>query len=1095
MPQLKSGGAFAAFGLAFAAGFALPAGALAQAPFDGDLLAGMKARLVGPAAMSGRIASIEAVASDPNTIVVGAATGGVWISRNGGLTWDPVFDKEAVASIGAVAIDPNNPKVIWVGTGEGNTRNSTSIGAGVFKSVDGGKTWKQLGLERTERINRIVLHPTNPDIAYVAALGPLWSEGADRGLYKTEDGGKTWRKVLFVDAKTGATDVQMAPGDPNTLVAAMWEFRRWPYFFKSGGPGSSLHISKDGGETWKKLTEEDGLPKGELGRAQFAFAPSNANRIYALIEAEKSALVRSDDGGESWATVNSDSDINDRPFYYNDIRVDPKDENRVYRVGSQVKLSIDGGKTFENIAAISCCAPGGTIHIDNHAWWINPNDPRHIIDGNDGGVAISHDRGETWRYIENLPLAQFYHVAVDNAEPYNIYGGLQDNGSWRGPSEVFENGGIRNFHWREVAFGDGFDTQPDPEDPSRGYAMSQGGNLYAWSLANGELRLIKPDRAPDEKELRFNWNSGFAQDPFDPATIYYGSQYVHRSRDRGRTWEILSGDLTSNDPKLQTFTESGGLTPDVTAAETHTTIVAIAPSPREQGVIWVGSDDGRVHVTRDGGQSWQSVERGLRGGPVGGWVPFIEPSPFENGAAFVVVDDHRRGDMRPHVYRVSDYGARWSRLKLDGVTGYALSIRQDPIDPSLLFLGTEFGLWVSLDGGGSWTKWTAGVPTASVMDMAIQPRETDLVVATHGRAVFVIDDYSGLRGLDADDFRTRFKLLGATPGVAYTPQQVASSRFSGSTEFIAENEPRGVLVSFLASGNDLPHPDEEQERARKIAERAKAPAKAEGSEEKKDEKKDPKVTVTVADASGAVIRTFFAKPHQGLNRIVWDMTADGLLAPPPAKPPEDGGLPSGIEVPPGTYTLTLAFDGQKQSVTAEVRPDPRVAFDATARAANHAARQEIQAMQKAAFAAIERLLGAKRDLETALTLIKDAEKAQAPLTDGAESPYKALREEADALKKKLEEAEKSFRDPPDAKGIPYSDEKTLPRIGTAAFYVASSYAAPSEAAKKEMALARKTLERTLGEANALIAGDVARFRARVQQAGFGLLAQQPVAAP
>jgi len=1086
----------------FRAGAALGALLLAAAPlpaagqaFDSDLLAGMKARLVGPAAMSGRIAAIDAVASDPNTIVVGAATGGVWISRSGGLTWEPVFDKEAVASIGAVAIDQTNPNVIWVGTGEGNTRNSTSIGGGVYKSVDGGKTWARLGLEKTERINRIQLHPTNPNIAYVAALGPLWSEGEDRGLYKTEDGGKTWRKVLYVDAKTGATDVQMAPGDPNKLFAAMWEFRRWPYHFKSGGPGSSLHVSYDGGETWKKLAEEDGLPKGELGRAQFAFAPSNPKRVYALIEAEESALIRSDDGGRSWSSVNTDPDINDRPFYYNDIRVDPKDENRVYRVGSQVKLSIDGGKTFEPIKAFSCCAPGSNIHIDNHAWWINPHDPRMIIDGNDGGVAVSYDRGETWRFVENLPLAQFYHINVDNETPYNIYGGLQDNGSWRGPSEVFENGGIRNFHWREVGFGDGFDTAPDPQDATRGYSMSQGGALTSWDLKTGELRLLKPDRAPDGKELRFNWNSGFAIDPFDPATIYYGSQYLHRSRDRGLTWEIISGDLTTNDPKLQTYTTSGGLTPDVTAAETHTTIVAVAPSARERGVIWVGSDDGRVHVTRDGGQSWASVERGLRGGPVGGWIPFIEPSPHESGAAFVVVDDHRRGDMRPHVYRVSEYGARWSKLKLEGVSGYALSIRQDPVDPNLVFLGTEFGLWLSLDAGATWTKWTAGVPTASVMDMAIQRRENDLVLGTHGRAAFVIDDYSGLRGLKPGDFQSRLKVLSASDGVQYTPQQVASSRFSGSAEFIAENEPRGVMVTFLASGQDLPHPDEEKERARRIAERAKQKPPAEGEEKAEDKPKDPKVTVTVADGSGAVIRTFKADLQQGINRIVWDMTADGVQPPAPAEPSEDGTLPSGLEVLPGRYTLTLAFDGQTQSIAAQVLPDPRENVPAEARAANHAALREVEALQKAAYASIERLLAAGRDLDTAMGLIAAAEQAAGPLKEGAESPYKALKEQGEALKKKLKETEERFRDPPKTKGIPYSDEKVLSRIGAAAFYVGSTYAAPSDAARKEIALARATLERELASVNALLSQDVAALRATMQQAGFGLFAQQPVQLP
>ncbi|MEO1476845.1 MAG: hypothetical protein AAFS13_10740, partial [Pseudomonadota bacterium] len=539
--------------------------------------------------------------------MAGASTGGVWISENGGLNWTPVFDDQPVASIGAVAINQQNPDIIWVGTGEGNVRNSTSVGGGVYKSLDGGKTWNYIGLRESERIHRIALHPTDPNIAYIAALGPLWGDGETRGVFRTTDGGETWDKILYVDERTGATDIRMVPGNPQKLFAGMWEFRRQPFFFKSGGPGSGVYMSLDGGDTWKELTEEDGLPKGELGRSAFAISPANPDRIYALVEAEESALARSDDGGVSWSLVNTDYDINDRPFYYGDISVDPQNPNLVYRVGSRVKVSEDGGKTFEYMPAIDCCAASNTVHIDTHAWWINPNNPEHMIDGNDGGIAITQDGGETWRFVSNLPLAQFYHIAVDNDVPYNILGGLQDNGSWRGPSEVFENGGIRNFHWQEVAFGDGFDTQTDPENVRRGYAMSQGGVLYRWDLDTGETRFIRPDPVAGE-DLRFNWNSGFAQDPFDPTTIYLGSQFVHKSTDRGLTWDVISSDLTTNNPDTQTFRESGGLTPDVTAAENYNSITMIVPSGIEQDVIWVGTDDGRVHITRDGGTNWESLE-------------------------------------------------------------------------------------------------------------------------------------------------------------------------------------------------------------------------------------------------------------------------------------------------------------------------------------------------------------------------------------------------------------------------------------------------------------------------------------------------------
>ena len=663
---------------------------------------------------------------------MGAATGGVWISDNGGVTWEPVFDKEAVASIGTLAINQSNPDIIWVGTGESNVRNSTSIGGGVFKSVDGGQSWRLMGLTNSERIDRITLHPTDPDIVYVAAMGTLWGPNSERGVYKTTDGGESWERILYVDQLTGATDIKMDPTNSDKLYAGMWQFQRWPYFFKSGGLGSGMYISYDAGKTWSQKTEEDGLPKGELGRMVFGISLSEPKRVYALVEAEKSALIVSNDGGEQWTKVNQEYDVSVRPFYYTEIAVDPLNANRVYNIDTRLRESIDGGKTFEYNEVINCCAPGNTFHIDNHAFWINPSDSRHMIVGSDGGIGITHDRGETWRFVRNLPLAQFYHIAVDNDHPYHIYGGLQDNGSWRGPSEVWENAGIRNLHWQEVGFGDGFDTLPDPENSRRGYVMSQGGNLSRWNLDTGEQRFIRPDPQPSDADLRFNWNAGIAQDPFDPATIYYGSQFLHKSEDRGETWTVISGDLTSNDPEMQTFRESGGLTDDVTAAENYTSIVAIAPSKHERGVIWVGTDDGRIHITRDGGESWTRIDERARGVPGGAWVPMIASSPHDPGTAFVVFDDHRRSNMQPYVYRVENYGQRWRSLATDELSGYALSVLQDHVDPNLLFVGTEFGLFVSVDAGNSWTRFTAGVPTVSVMDMAIQERESDLILGTHG---------------------------------------------------------------------------------------------------------------------------------------------------------------------------------------------------------------------------------------------------------------------------------------------------------------------------------------------------------------------------
>jgi len=1065
------------------------------AALDSDLLAGLKARAIGPAAIGGRIAAIDAVHSDPNHIVVGAATGGVWISHSGGLAWEPVFDDQAVASIGAVAINQANPDIIWVGTGEGNTRNSTSIGGGIYKSIDGGKNWQLMGLENSERINRIALHPTNADVVYVAALGTLWGPNTQRGVFRTRNGGKSWERILYVDDTTGASDIKMDPSNPDKLFAGMWQFRRWPWQFKSGGPGSGMYVSLDGGESWSQKTQEDGLPEGELGRMAFSIPAANPNRVYALVEAEKSALLRSDDGGESWVKVNESYNISDRPFYYTEIIADPQNPDRVYNMATRLRVSIDGGKTFELNPVIDCCAPGNTIHIDNHAFWINPSDTRHLIIGNDGGIAISRDRGETWRFVRNLPLAQFYHIAVDNEHPYHIYGGLQDNGSWRGPSEVWLPAGIRNLHWQEVGFGDGFDTIPDPENARAGYVMSQGGYLQRYDLDKGEQKMIRPAPHGPDVDLRFNWSAGFEQDPFDPATIYYGSQYLHKSTDRGWSWSVISDDLTSNNPEVQTYRSSGGLTPDVTAAENYTSIVAVAASSLQQGVIWVGTDDGRVHVTRDGGVNWARIEERARGVPKGAWVPMIAPSPHDAGTAFVVFDDHRRGNMNPYIYRVEDFGRRWTSVATGSLSGYALSVLQDSVNPNLLFAGTEFGLFVSVDGGKSWSKFTAGVPTVSVMDMAIQERENDLVLGTHGRSVYVIDDYSALRSVTESDFDERLKIFSASPGQQYATNPTRSTRFTGSGEFRAPNEPYGVMVTFMASGNDLPHPDKDSERARKIAIReASDSSSTPDSDGKKDQA--PKVTIKVSNADGEVVRTFKQEVHQGINRVTWDMSSDGVRPEPgPDQPEHDDGLPAGPEVVAGNYRLEFSLGKVTDSIDAVVVADPRYDISLQEQTANFAARQALMTLVEASVTALERIDQARTDVATITALIgKQAEAGEHDLNDG-DLPdgdvYEDLKKQADEVKEGLDTMEKRFRSLPETKGIEYSADKVNSRIDMARYYVGSTSYAPSPTAQVYIGQARASLEQALSALNDYMAKEVASLGASASQAGIGLLQPEP----
>ncbi|MCI0403255.1 MAG: hypothetical protein L0212_06995 [Acidobacteria bacterium] len=1067
---------------AFALILLLASAASLWAQIDPELLAGMKARSIGPAGMSGRISDIVAVESDPNIIYVGASTGGVWKSENGGLTWTPIFDDQPVHAIGALAVFQATPDIVWVGTGEGNTRNSVSVGNGIYKSLDAGRTWKHLGLEETERIHRVLLHPTYPSVAYVCALGKLWGENPERGVFKTTDGGETWKKVLYVDEKTGCGDLAMDPANPNKLIAGMWQHRRWPWFFRSGGPGSGMYVTVDGGANWKRQTEDDGLPKGELGRFGVAFFRADSKIVYALVEAEKSALLRSEDGGRSWTKVNESHNIAPRAFYYCDLRVDPERPNRVYNLHSTVQVSDDSGKSFRPLISFA------KLHPDHHAFWINPRDPRHLLDGNDGGVGISRDRGETWQFAANLPLAQFYHINVDMDRPYRVMGGMQDNGSWWGPSSVWENGGIRNHHWEEVGFGDGFDVASDPREPLIGYAMSQRGFLIRWNLRTGERKDIRP-LAPDDTFLRFNWNAALALDPFDAGTIYYGSQFVHKSTDRGDSWTLLSQDLTTNNPEWQKQNQSGGLTLDVTGAENFTTIITIAPSAVERGVIWVGTDDGRLHVTRDGGQTWTSVEGNVKGVPANSWIPHIEPSKFSGGTAFVVFDDHRRSNFTPYVNKTTDYGKGWTNLATKDLRGYALVVEQDPVKEDLLFLGTEFGLFVTLDGGKSWFQWKHGFPTASAMDLAIHPREHDLVVGTHGRAAFVLDDIRPLRSLSAATLAEPLHLYEIPEAQQYMVKQTGASRFPGQGEYRGENREYGALLTYSLNFDDLPLPNEEKERERKEkereAQRARQQAAGETPEEEKKDEKKPQVDIEITDASGKVIRKFKGPAVRGVNRAVWNLRRDEFREPRRDDDQPSFFQPGYLEVLPGSYGVAIKYKDKEAKRSVQIAADPRYSIPMAAREAKWAAIEQGGKLQERLAEAIDRLRATRTDTEQVMKRVQDRQR------DKEEGPGdKDLLKAARALQQALTRMEKRLWVAPQTKGI-IGDADALSKARYVLRSLGSSWDPPTEAQRTYLRQAEAAADAVLKDFNQLFDTEVAEFRRKVREAKVELLPEPP----
>ena len=867
-----------------------------ETKFDSDTISGLGARNIGSAQMSGRVTSLAAVRENGRlTVYIGSASGGVWKSVNDGNTFKPMFDKQPVQSIGAIAIDPSSAKTVWVGTGEAWTRNSTSIGDGIYKSIDGGDNWTKMGLADSERIAKILVDPKDSNTVYACATGKLWSDSDDRGVYKTTDGGKSWNKILKGgNASTGCSMLSMSSRDSKTLYAGMWDFRRQGWTFRSGGDSptapsaSALYKSVDSGATWTDLNQQsaDGLPAKPWGRIAVTAAPSNPDVVYALIESTRSALFRSSDAGKTWQERDRSQMMVWRPFYFANLIVDPKDENKVYKPGGGLIASNDGGSSFSFI--------GGGAHGDFHDVWIDPANTTELIASDDGGVWYSHDAGNKWLKANNLPISQFYHVSVDMADPYHVYGGLQDNSVWIGDSSY--PGGISNGRWENLYGGDGFFAFTDPSDPDYIYVEAQGGDVQRVNRHTLQGRAIQPQPNYGEKKLHFNWNTPMALSPNEKGTIYIGAQFLFRSRDHGQTWDRISPDLSTNDPAKQKQEESGGVTVDNSEAEMHTCIYSISESPKNGQVIWAGTDDGNLQITRDGGKSWTNVVSNVPGLPKASWVSWVEAGRFEEGTAYAAFDRHTFGDMTPHVFKTTDFGHTWTSIvsPASGVRGYAHVIKEDTVSPRLLFLGTEFGLWISLDGGRQWAQYKGGdFPNVAVRDLVVHPRESDLVLATHGRGIWIIDDISPLRQLTPEILAKDAVFL---EGRAPQQRLLANGGWSeGDGAFRGQNPPDAAIITYY-------------QQKRHIFGRMK---------------------IEVFDAQGKLIDTLPANSRRGISRVEWSMRLKAPTIPPAAS--ASFGAAVGPRVLPGAYTVKMTRGSETFTTHLDVRLDPRATYTAADR--------------------------------------------------------------------------------------------------------------------------------------------------------------------
>ncbi len=1045
-----------------------------------EALAGLRLRSLGPATFSGRIVGLAVHPRNRAHYYVAVASGGVWKTTNAGTTWQPIFDAQGSYSIGCVALDPKNPNVVWVGTGENNSQRSVGYGDGVYKSLDGGKTWQNVGLTTSEHVGKILIDPRDSNTVYVAAQGPLWKSGGERGLYKTADGGKSWQRILNVSADTGVTDIVLDPRNPDVLLAAAHQRRRHVWTLLNGGPESALYRSTDAGKTWAPV--QAGLPKVDLGRIGLAVAPSNPNIVYATIEAAdgKGGVFRSLDGGITWERRNPFDQIG---MYYSHLVVDPKNAERIYVMNVYVMVSDDGGKSLRRLGQRHA-------HVDNHCIWIDPNDTDFYLVGCDGGLYESHDRAANWKHHANLPVTQFYEVAVDDAAPfYNVYGGTQDNFTLGGPARTRSVHGITNADWWVFQDGDGFHCKVDPRDPNTVYAEMQYGGLARFDRRTGERLGIQPQPGKGEPPLRWNWSSPLVLSPHAPTRLYFAANRVFRSDDRGDSWKTISGDLTRqiDRDKLPVMGKVWG--PDAVARHNHTSffgnVVALAESPKTEGLLYAGTDDGLLQVTEDGGKSWRKIER-FPGVPAGTYVARLLASQHAAATVYAVSNNHKNGDFAPYLLVSNDLGKTWRSLAgsaLDGKLPHepVLALAEDHVEPHLLFAGTERGLYFTADGGKRWSRLKGGLPTIAVRDLAIQRRENDLIVGTFGRGIYVLDDYSPLRSFKAPVLEAEAHLFPVKDALLYVPTRQYGLRgksFLGEAFYVADNPPFGATVTYHLKGPLLTAKQKRQ--AAEKEGKAAAPTKEQLRDEEEEEA--PAVLLTIADSTGAVVRTLTGPVTKGVHRVAWDLREPAATLPRP-QPGGDEDVfrepPGGPLVMPGTYKVALAVRAQgtvrslgEAREFKVVVPAPTTATPAE-RKELFEFQRKVTRLQRAVAGALE----AAQGLEQRLGQIKQA----LDHVPGATAKDKAL---ARSLEKRNRAVLRALRGDvvlrKHAENVPLS---IAGRVGKIASEQRFSLSRPTKTHQEAYAIAGAELAAELGKLRALIDGDLRALEKALDAAG------------